>query len=296
MATAPETQRIAKDRRQGRAVPWERLLLSSAAYLVVGIFVVISLTPFVWMLSTALKEGPEILVMPPYLIPKRLAWENFAAVMEKAPFVRFFFNSLVQGVIATFTTVMVAAMMGYVFAKYRFRGRDVLFVMVLSSLMLPEIVRIIPVYLMITDWGWQDTYTALIVPELVTGFAVFLMRQFMLGVPDELIDAARIDGASELRIWGQIVLPLCTPALAALTIFRFTHNWDNFLWPLVVIQRPDMRTVPLGLALFQGEFQTVAYHYAMAATLIAILPVVIIFLLLQRQFIRGIALTGLREG
>ena len=296
MAPASKAQLAAEERRQQRELRWQRLLLVGAAYVVVGIAIVISLTPFVWMLSTALKEGPEILVLPPYLIPKRLAWENFAAVLEKAPFVRFFLNSLVQGVASTFTTVMLAAMMGYVFAKYRFPGRDLLFLMVLSSLMLPEIVRVIPVYLMITDWGWQDTYTALIVPELVTGFAVFLMRQFMLGVPDELIDAARIDGASELRIWAQIVLPLCAPALAALTIFRFTHNWDNFLWPLVVIQRPDMRTVPLGLALFQGEYQTVAYHHAMAATLIAILPVVIIFLLLQGQFIRGIALTGLREG
>ncbi|MCL5109307.1 MAG: carbohydrate ABC transporter permease [Chloroflexi bacterium] len=279
-----------------RVISWERLFLAIAAHLVVGAFVVISLMPFIWMLSTALKEGPEILVVPPDLIPKRLAWENFAAVMEKAPFLRFYLNSLIQGIAATFSTVLIAAMMGYAFAKYRFRGRDLLFLMVLSSLMLPEIVRIIPVYLMITDWGWQDSYTALIVPELVTGFAVFLMRQFILGVPDELLDAARIDGASELRIWGQIVLPLCTPALAALTIFRFNHNWDNFLWPLVVIQRPDMRTVPLGLAILQGDYQTVAYHHAMAATLIAILPVVIVFLLLQRQFIRGIALTGLREG
>ncbi|MHB1134986.1 MAG: carbohydrate ABC transporter permease [Chloroflexota bacterium] len=296
MAPASKTQIATKESHPRPALDWERLLLVGAAYLVVGVFVVISLTPFLWMLSTALKEGPEILVMPPYLIPNRLAWENFAAVLEKAPFVRFFVNSLVQGVIATFATVLLAAMMGYVFAKYRFPGRDLLFILVLSTLMLPEIVRIIPVYLMVTDWGWQDTYTALIVPELLTGFAVFLMRQFMQGVPDELIDAARMDGASELRIWAQIVLPLCAPALAALTIFRFTHNWDNFLWPLVVIQRPDMRTVPLGLALFQGEYQTVAYHHAMAATLIAILPVVIIFLLLQRQFIRGIALTGLREG
>jgi multiple sugar transport system permease protein len=168
--------------------------------------------------------------------------------------------------------------------------------MVLSSLMLPEIVRMVPVYLMIADWGWQDTYASLIVPELTTGFAVFLMRQFIMGLPDELIDAARIDGASELRIWARIVVPLTGPALAALTIFRFSHNWDNFLWPLIVIQRPDMRTVPLGLALFQGEYQTVAYHHAMAATLIAILPVLVVFMLLQRYFIRGIALTGLREG
>lgn len=297
------------DRARAVTEPWPReagrrrqlpaldeLAWSAAAYGLVMVLVLLALIPFAWMVSTALKEGKEILVVPPYLVPGRLAWENFTAVMERAPFGRFFVNSLIQGVTATFTTVILGSMMGYAFAKYRFLGRDALFVLVLGSLMLPEVVRMVPVYLMMADWGWLDSYAALIVPELTTGFAVFLMRQFIMGIPDELIDAARIDGASELRIWAGIVLPLAGPALAALVIFRFLHNWDNFLWPLVVIQRPDMRTVPLGLALFSGEYQTVAYHHMMAATLIAILPVVLLFLALQRHFIRGIAITGLKEG
>jgi len=282
-----------------KAIHWpglSRFALKGIAYAVVAITIVACVVPFVWMLSTALKEGPEILAIPPYLIPKRFAWENFAAVLRKAPFGRFYINSLIQGILATAATLLLASMMGFVFAKYRFRGRDFLFTLVLSSLMLPEAVRMIPVFLMVADWRWLNTYRVLIVPELTTGFAVFMMRQFISGLPDELFDAARIDGASELRIWATIVLPLVAPALAALAIFRFNHNWDNFLWPLVTISRPDMRTVPLGLALFQGEYQTIAYHQAMAATLIAILPMVVLFLLLQRYFIRGIALTGLREG
>ena len=292
--TAPTSARP-RSRRFSRLSAAD-IILKVAAYALVLAAVVAALIPVIWMISTALKEGKEILVVPPYLIPKHFAWENFEAVLRKAPFGRFYINSLIQGVAATFTTLLLASMMGYVFAKYHFRGREILFTMVLSSLMLPEAMRMVPVFIMVANWGWLDTCQALIVPELVTGFAVFLMRQFIAGLPDELIDAARIDGASEPRIFATIVLPLVGPALSALAIFRFNHNWDNFLWPLAVIHSPGMRTVPLGLALFQGEYQTVAYHEAMAATLLAVMPVVVLFILLQRYFIRGIAMTGLREG
>jgi len=270
-----------------------RRMRSVAVYGGIVFFILFATIPLIWMILTSIKPAQEVMLYPPTIISKQATLGSYVQVWHTVPFGRFILNSLAQTLPVTLATLFFGAMMGYIFSKHKFPGRDLIFMIVLSSLMVPIIIRIIPLYLMVSSWGWIDTYWALIIPELTTGFAVFLLRQFIQTIPDELIEAAKIDGASEFRIFFTIIIPLIVPALAAMTIFRFMYMWNYFLWPLVVIQNMDMRTLPLGLALFQGRY-TVSYQLLMAASVISILPVFAVFLFFQRHFIRGIALTGIK--
>lgn len=270
-----------------------RKIASIGAYIGISLFFLFAMVPLWWVVMTSLKFPQEVLQYPPTLYPHSLTFSNYEVVWNRAPLGRFMLNSLIQTGPTVVTTVFLAAMMGYAFSKHRFFGRDFLFLVVLSSMMLPVIVRIIPMYLMMSDWKWVNTYQALIIPELTTGFQVFMMRQFMQTIPDELIEAARIDGASEPRIFFTLMLPLVTPAIAAMVIFRFMYMWNYFLWPLIVIQNMDMRTLPLGVALFQARY-TVSYQLLMACSVISILPILVVFMFLQRHFIRGVTLTGIK--
>lgn len=253
---------------------------------------VIMLLPFIWMLSTSLKMPAEIFTYPPIWIPTTLAWENYTRTVTIMPFGRFYFNSLVVAISVTFLQLLTASLAAFAFARLRFWGRNALFLLYLATLMIPFHVILIPNFILVRFLGWYDTYQALILPPAFFALSTFLLRQYFLGLPLELDEAARIDGASSLRIWWQIILPLSGPVLAALTIFTFLNTWNDFLWPLVITNSLEMRTLPVGLTAFQGQYK-VEWHLLMAGAVIAMIPVLIVYILAQKRFVEGITLAGL---
>ena len=248
--------------------------------------------PFLWMAATALKSPREIFEL--HFWPHAPTLDNFRQVLTATQFPRWFFNSFVIATITTASAVFFDSLTGYTLAKLRFRGRNIIFIAILSTLMIPTEMLVIPWYTLSVRLGWIDTYWGIMFPGLISAFGVFLMRQFMAGVPDELLDAGRIDGVSEFGLFSRIALPLVQPALAALGIFTFLGNWNAFIWPLIVIQTPAMRTLPVGIALFSGEAGS-SWHLIMASSALAVLPVLAVFVVLQRHIIEGIVLTGLRN-
>ena len=262
-------------------------------YALLGLGGVVMLLPLIWMTSAAFKPLPEVMRVPPTWIPEQPTLANFRAVFAQFPFPRYILNSLVVAAVVVLSTLVTSSMAGYALAKFDFPGRSVLFVAILASLMVPFQVRMIPLYQMVIRVGWQDTLQGVMFPWLVDAFGIFLMRQFIKVIPGELLDAARMDGASEWRIYWQIVLPLTKPALAALAIFTFLGNWEEFLWPLIVSSSDGSRTLPVGLQTFAEQYGTNT-NYQMAGALIATLPVLALFFLLQKQFVEGIALSGMK--
>jgi len=274
--------------RKGK--PWMGLGLTHGL-LLVGAFV--SALPFLWMITTSLK--PEsTLYQAPLLVPTHFQWENYLKAWHAAPFPRFFLNSLVMTAGIVMGQTLFSAMAGYAFARLRFPGRDLLLLLVLGTMMIPFPVTLIPSFLVVNALGWVDTYNALIIPRAVSAFAIFLFRQFFLSLPKELEEAALIDGASRLGIFFRIVLPLSTPVLAASAVFSFLFAWNDFLWPLIVTNSTEMRTVQLGLAVFQGQYG-IFWTLLTAAATIVTFPAILAFLAAQRQFIAGITSTGLKE-
>jgi len=250
------------------------------------------LLPFVWMLSTSLKEPREIFTYPPMWIPSRFAWENYLEAVSAMPFGRFYFNSFVVAVSVTCLQILTSSLAAFAFARLRFRGREALFLLYLATLMVPFQVTMIPNFIVVRLLGWYDSYQALILPTAFSAFSTFLLRQYFRGIPIEFDEAARMDGASSWRIWWQIVMPLSGPAIAALAIFIFLGSWNDFLWPLVITTSLDMRTLPVGLSAFQGQYN-VQWHLLMAGAVIALIPVLIIYVAAQKWFVQGITLSGL---
>ena len=259
---------------------------------------VVMVFPFLWMLVSAFKQPQEIVAYPPIWLPSQPTIKSFVRVWTEIRFSRFFVNSVFVASVVTAAVLYTSALCGYVFGKYRFRGRDVVFVVVLATMMIPWPVTLIPSYLMAVWLKLINSRWALIVPALYSSFGIFLMRQYMHSVPDDLLDAARVDGAPELRIFHQIALPLCMPALAALGIFTFLGSWDSFLWPLVALSREDLYTLPMGLNMLVGQvaYGGVYHDYGivMAGTALSEVPMVLLFLVFQRRIVEGITLTGLR--
>ena len=249
--------------------------------------------PMYWMVSSSVKSTPEILAIPIHLVPHEWHVINYLDAWNSAPFGHYFFNSLFVAGLVTFSTVFFSALAGYGLAKFEFLGRDVCFTFILSTMMIPFTVIIIPLFVLVRDFGWMNSYQALIIPAGVSAFGIFLMRQFILTLPDELLDAARIDGASEPAIFRIIVLPLTRPALATLALLTFMGNWDSFLWPLVVTTGDTYRTLPVGLAAFQTMYVT-HYEWIMAIATLVSIPVFVVFLSLQRYFVQGIVMSGLK--
>jgi multiple sugar transport system permease protein len=252
----------------------------------------VMLLPFAWMFSTSLKRQPEIFTYPPVWIPKQIAWDNYAKTVAAMPFGRFYLNSLIVTVCVTTLQILVSSLAAFAFARLQFRGRQALFLLYLATLMVPFQVTMIPNFILVRFLGWYDTYQALILPTAFSAFSTFLLRQYFMGIPRDLDEAARIDGASSWRIWWQIILPLSGPVLAALAIFVSLNSWNDFLWPLVITNSLEMRTLPVGLSTFQGQFK-VEWHLLMAGSVIAMLPVLILYIVGQRWIIRGITLTGM---
>lgn len=276
---------------------WRRLELEKLVlWLVLGIGAIAMVGPFYWMFISSFKTRREGVAIPPTWWPQEFTLENWQGLSNLAvgSMPIFFRNSLFVVTIITLITLFTSSLAGYVFAKFEFRFKNVIFWFVISMLVIPFSVTLIPLFNMIADWGWRNNYLALIVPILFSPFGIFLMRQHISNIPGELLDAARIDGASEFAIYWRIVLPLSTAALAALAIFTFTYQWDNFLWPLVVLDRPELYTLPLGLAQFRGR-GTIDIGGVAAASFASVLPILVVYVFAQRRFIEGIALTGMKS-
>ena len=272
-----------------------RLLVQAAVVGSLAIVAVIWLVPFIWMLSISLSEKSNVAISnPPEWIPSDLSLSNYANVFVRAPMLRYFLNSVIVGGSVAVLETALCSFAAYAFAKGRFPGRNALFIVALSTMMVPYEMTLIPMFLLMRTYGLLNTYWALILPAIASGFGVFLITQFMRGVPDQLLDAARIDGASEYRIWAQIVLPLVQPALATLAVISFLAQWNSFLYPLVMLSDNDRYTVTIGLMSFVQDEGTVWWGNVMAAASMAIVPVLVLFVVLQRYVIEGIALTGIK--
>jgi multiple sugar transport system permease protein len=259
-----------------------------------GLLVLVALLwlfPFVWMISTALKANAEVFASPPRLIGDQIQWGNFAAAWNYVPFGRFMLNGLLVGGIGTLLVLITSSSAAYAFSRLTFRGRDRLFLAYLGTLMVPQEVIVVPMFILMKNLGWVDSYRALILPWAFTAFGTFLLRQFFLTIPREMEDAARMDGASRFRILWNIILPMATPALAVLAVFTFINYWNSFLWPLIIVNSQEHATVPLGLNMFMGQFGN-QWNYLMAASTISILPSLLLVLATQRYLVEGIALTG----
>jgi multiple sugar transport system permease protein len=280
-----------------------------ALYIVLGIGAVTMLVPFLWMLSTSIKQPSEVFSatggikwLPEHFfwrdtvvngVKIRAWWGNYPDAWREINFPRLYMSSIFVAVVGTFGQVLTSSMAAYAFARLRFPGRDKLFFAYLATMMIPGSVTMIPVFVIMKKLHWINTYQALIVPGLFSAYGTFMLRQFFMGLPSELEDAAKIDGSGYLGIWWKVVLPLSKPALATLTTFTFTGFWGSYMWPLVVTITEELRTLPIGLKYFVGQHST-NYTQLMAASVIALIPVLILFIFNQRYFVEGIKLSGIK--
>lgn len=286
--TTAGTQRAQRRRRirERWGSPWLYLPMTGA--------LIVMVVPFLWMLSGSLKPESDIRKVPPVLVPTAPTNANYSELFDKLDFVGMFTNSLVVALVVTAGNLLFCSMLGYTLAKLEFRGRKTVFSLVIGTLMVPGLVTFVPLYVLTSNLGLTDSLLGLILPFLAAPFGVFLMRQFISSLPDELIDAARMDGCHEIGIFWRVILPMTKPALATLGIISFLGSWNNFLWPLVVAQNEDQYTLPVGLALASSGQDFTRYGVLLAGAVVVLLPVIIVFLLFQRHFIAGIATTGLK--
>lgn len=247
--------------------------------------------PIAYMISTSLKWSWEVYNVN--LIPTEPTLDNYRYVLEDGRFYMWFLNSTIIATLTTISNLLFDSLVGYTLCKFRFPGRTIVFIAILSTLMIPTEMLVIPWYLMSQQFGWLDSYWGIIFPGLMTGFGTFLMKQFFESVPDDFIEAARIDGLNELQIWWTVAMPLVKPALAALAIFVFLGNWTAFLWPLIVTNSTDMYTIPVGLSGF-GDEADVAWELIMTGAAISTIPTLVVFLIFQRFIIRGVVMAGLK--
>ncbi len=289
-AVVETTEAPRRRRRPADRMTPGRLLTS--VVLVVGLLVWV--LPFAWMLLGSVKTQREILQRPPTWWPQQFTWENFAGWFGQLNFGQFFGNSFLVAVLTVAGNLVFCSMVGYALAKMDFPGKKALFIVVMVTLMVPGVVTFVPLFVMVSSLGLVDSYAALILPFVTTPLGVFLMRQFMLGIPDPLLEAARIDGAGELRIFARIVMPLCGPPLATLGILTFLASWNNFLWPLVAAQTEAKYTLPVALSLYSTGQNATDYGLLLAGSVLVIAPIILLFVFLQRYFIQGIASTGLK--
>ncbi|MEF2248244.1 MULTISPECIES: carbohydrate ABC transporter permease [unclassified Paenibacillus] len=265
-------------------------------YLVLIIVSVFIMIPFLWMVITSLKDQTKVFMFPPQWIPNPIVWENYIEVFKQQPFLLYFWNSLYIGVIVTAGTCVLSALAGYAFAKISFPLKNGLFLLLLSGLMIPVEVTIIPLFTTFAKLKLSNSHFPLIVPPMLGAggaFGVFLMRQFFITVPKEIDEAAKIDGCTPWRIFHTIMLPMCLPAIATLSIFTFLNSWNDFLSPLIYVNSDRLFTLPIGLSMFSNINGT-SWHLIMAASVVSALPILIVFFLAQKRFIEGVSLTGIK--
>ena len=283
----------ARAAEEPKGQPTTGRFLFSSWHLVLIPIAVVMVIPLVWMLVTSLQTLDETRHYPPTIVPTSLEFRNYTDVLQQAPFARWFVNTLLVTIACVAGNLLFCSLAGYAFARIRFFGREVVFVLILATLMVPFQVIIIPTFLIVRTFHLIDTLGALILPNLAGAFGIFMLRQFFRALPIELEEAARIDGASRLGVLFKIVLPLSGPALATLAVITFMWTWNDFLWPLITIYSPNNMTIQLGLATFQGAHQTNT-NLLMAANVMSMIPILLLFFFAQRYFIRGIATTGLK--
>jgi len=276
----------------------KNMLTGAAAYGVLAFWAVFSLLPLVWLFSESSKPATQALSIPINFIPSRFElFQNIAQVFQVMPFARYFANSLLIVLVLGTTDILISSMAGYALSKYRFPGRQLVFLFILGTTMISFMVIIVPVYILVRNLGLLDSYLGIMAPGFVSAFGVFFMRQYISGIPNDYLDAARIDGASELGAYWGVIMPMIRPAIVTLAVFRFMWEWDSMLWPMVVIGNPKLRTLPLGLALMTDQLgwaPDYSMTHVLAACFLAILPVVIVFLILQRQFMSAMTMSGLK--
>lgn len=286
-ADAPAAARRPREREDSvRTPPW--------LYAVLSLGLVVVAVPFVWMLVSSFKPEREVRAVPPTWWPETVTVSNYDTLFGRLDFPTYMLNSVVVAVAVTVGNLVFCSMLGYALAKLDFPGKRALFGVVLGTLMIPGVVTFVPLFVMVTKMNLSNTLLGMILPFLAGPFGVFLMRQFISSLPDELIQAARIDGAGELRIFFSVILPLCGPALATLGILTFLSSWNNFLWPLVIAQTEDKYTLPVALALYSVGQNATQFGLLLAGAVVVVLPVLVIFLVLQRHIMQGIAMTGIK--
>ena len=280
---------------ENRPSLWNRFLKARGpVYCILAVIGVVWIFPFVWMALGSVKTQREILAIPPNLLPEHATLENFTKWFQELNFGSYFTNSLIVAVITVLGNIVFCSMVGYALAKMKFAGKNIVFGAVMVTLMVPSVATFVPLFVVVSNMGLSNTYAALILPFLTQPIGVFLMRQFIAGIPDALMEAARIDGAGELRIFFQIILPQCGPAMATLAILTFLSSWNNFLWPLVAAQTDDMYTLPVALSLYSTGQNATNYSVLLAGAVLIITPILLLFVFLQRYFIQGVAMTGIK--
>ncbi|NGO80877.1 carbohydrate ABC transporter permease [Streptomyces sp. YC504] len=291
MSAAPAAQAAAPARRR------QRRMSKPALYVVASLGLLVMATPFLWMALSAFKTKKDLTASPPVWLPSEWTLQNFRDLLDQLDMPQYFLNSVIVAVLVTVCNLLFCSMLGYALAKLNFTGRSKVFGIVLAALMVPANLMVLPLFVLINQLNLLDTYAGLVLPFAAAAFGVFLMRQFMQAIPDELLEAARMDGAGEWYIFWRIVIPLVKPALATLTIFTFLGSWNNFIWPLIATNDPEKYTLPVALATFANDpNRTVggANGMLMAGSLLVVLPVLVVFAVLQRHFTQGIATAGLK--
>lgn len=272
-----------------RISPWKKTIL----YILLILICMLTLLPLVWMLSASLKLDKDVFKIPIEWIPKNPAWSNYRRIWEQVPMLTFTFNTFKITIIVTFIQVLTSSFAAYGFAKCKFKGRNTLFMIYVATIAVPWQVYMLPQYSMMNAAGLVDTHAGLILLKSFDAFGVFLMRQFCMGIPDELLEAARIDGLSEYGIYSRIVLPQLGPSIATLVIFSFVTVWNDYMGPMIYLNSTEKKTIQLGIKMFIGQYST-EYGLIMAASVVSLIPVVIVFLLFQRKFVQGVATSGLK--
>ena len=281
-------------RRDGTLRAWRRIAAAAGAHTFLALGAVVMLFPFVSMIATSLKPAEETLIWPPHLLPVEWTLANYPAVLNAAPFARYFVNSIVVSVGATLSVILTSLIGGFIFGKYTFPGKRFLFLLILASAMFPFETYMIPLYLTMKSLGWINTYLGLASPYVIMSFGIFLMRQHIdHGIPNELLDAARVDGASELQIFVRVIVPLSSSAIGAVGILAFMQSWAAFIWPLLIATDRRMYLMELGLSTFQFRY-TSDYHLLSAASVLNTLPMLIAFIILRRRILESVAITGLK--
>lgn len=288
--------RSGTNRRQGSIWPrLQQILYDALWYIIVVALALVVMLPFIWMIVTSLKGQTEVFAYPPTWIPQQFHWQNYLEVWRQAPFARYFLNSTIVALAVTIGQLTSCILAAFAFARMNFKGKNTMFLVFLSTTMISTQVTLVPSYLIMKTFDWIDHYPALIVPFLANAFGVFMIRQSFRTIPRELEEAAKLDGCGRFRFLVQILLPLCKPILASQALFAFMGNWNSYLWPLVVTNRDEMRTLQIGLRYFVSGEGGTQWGVYMAAALLVSLPVIFIYFFVQKSFVESMASTGLKD-
>lgn len=275
-------------------IPWRRLSRSLLSHGLLILALLIVIVPVAWTVSTSLKPAAEVYAYPPRWIPSQLVWQNYVDAWNAAPFDRYAINSIIVTGTIMVSQLIFGALAAYVFARLEFPGRDLIFIAFLATMMVPTQVLVVPTFLIFNVFGWINEYPALIAPFLVSAFGVFLIRQSFLTVPQDLVDAARIDGAGHSRIIWNVLIPVSKPAFVSFALLTFTWRWNDYFWPLIMTNSTNMRTLPVGLVFLRTSEGSINWNVVMAATVFVIAPIMLLFVLLQKYFVQGVTQSGIK--